>query len=441
MKEAIACMYGALQQVAPEGDFSAFKGRTAMEANGEIQNLCAKLEYSNDIFALPREFTQEDDPAFVVTETNDWSAALIRLDDAIDKIVSNSIIMDAFSFDPYLVQDGDAILLDLTTSEKVNALAEYLETFTQKGEILSNVDSVASFFNGLICRANLSSLNDDVVRAPSSGISSDSEELDNECLELLEKAAGKFYISESLFDEVVARRKTVLANREYAEIKAYTKSNRLKKEFIPVWIVCGISLTVFLILSLAKIHLPEGHFLWWLGMPLAIVPAGILFLLRTFPKDTQSFNSRLFTFEVREKNYKDKSMGSVKFFLPALPALLTSFLMALLYEMIVRDTASFIILVWSIVFDFAFFIAYLIMTAYWNINEKRLYKNVSWPYKVSELHVREIGTYAFDYSVVSCLLPVFMYVFQANANVSLAVIGIIWTVAYAARLIASPLLK
>ncbi len=423
MKEAIACMYGALQQVAPEGDFSAFKGRTAMEANGEIQNLCAKLEYSNDIFALPREFTQEDDPSFVVTETNDWSAALIRLDDAIDKIVSNSIIMDAFSFDPYLVQDGDAILLDLTTSEKVNALAEYLETFTQKGEILSSVDSVASFFNGLICRANLSSLNDDVVRAPSSGISSDSEELDNECLELLEKAAGKFYISESLFDEVVARRKTVLANREYAEIKAYTKSNRLKKEFIPVWVVCGISLTVFLILSLANLYLPKDHSLCWLGIPLAIVPAAIFFVIRTFFECGDPEYS-IFAFEVREKDRNgEKKHGGVKFFLPALPALLIPVLMTWLNLVIVKSESSAGVFVLTSVFSIVYFIVYLILAVAYNIAGSK----------------NETGTYAFDYSVVSCLLPVLLYIFQAN-NVFLLLTGIIWIVAYAVRFIASKII-
>lgn len=396
MNEIIGKVYSALRLANPDDSLDSFKNKIIAEVNDELHQSIEKNNFDNGEYKVHRKFDNSFDPLAAIQQLNEYVNALDKLFEKLSWILENSIVLDNFDINPFVVDFHDNSLIDITSTEKVNALVDYLNTFEEKDDVTKSVESPSELLKAVVSASDIESFGNelnlfdgetDVDTLYVDG-ETDADPLyansEKDCFAFLDTQREKIYISNTLLDRFIVTREKKLEVLCFRKIKKH----KFLCEYLPIIIIGTLFVGLAILFGKKEVYFTNFRWYYWLGyIPLVIIAAPILLtiLLRIITKLRKPLT---FT------NLREPS-GLKSFLLPsALGTLLSLMILMILWLW----CKSFLLLVFSLSLMVVFYIEGLLC-------------NPMCP----ETPFRETGIVAIRFSIISMITPIILYLFHENS--------------------------
>ena len=403
MNEIIGKVYSALRLANPDDSLDSFKNKIIAEVNDELHQSIEKNNFDNGEYKVHRKFDNSFDPLAAIQQLNEYVNALDKLFGKLSWILENSIVLDNFDINPFVVDFHDNSLIDITSTEKVNALVDYLNTFEEKDDVTKSVESPSELLKAVVSASDIESFGNELNLFDGETLYVDGEtdvdtlyvdgetdvdplyaNSEKDCFAFLDTQREKIYISNTLLDRFIVSREKKLEVLCFRKIKKH----KFLCEYLPIIIIGTLFVGLAILFGKKEVYFTNFRWYYWLGyIPLVIIAAPILLtiLLRIITKLRKPLT---FT------NLREPS-GLKSFLLPsALGTLLSLMILMILWLW----CKSFLLLVFSLSLMVVFYIEGLLC-------------NPMCP----ETPFRETGIVAIRFSIISMITPIILYLFHENS--------------------------
>ena len=403
MNEIIGKVYSALRLANPDDSLDSFKNKIIAEVNDELHQSIEKNNFDNGEYKVHRKFDNSFDPLAAIQQLNEYVNALDKLFGKLSWILENSIVLDNFDINPFVVDFHDNSLIDITSTEKVNALVDYLNTFEEKDDVTKSVESPSELLKAVVSASDIESFGNELNLFDGETLYVDGEtdvdtlyvdgetdvdplyaNSEKDCFAFLDTQREKIYISNTLLDRFIVTREKKLEVLCFRKIKKH----KFLCEYLPIIIIGTLFVGLAILFGKKEVYFTNFRWYYWLGyIPLVIIAAPILLtiLLRIITKLRKPLT---FT------NLREPS-GLKSFLLPsALGTLLSLMILMILWLW----CKSFLLLVFSLSLMVVFYIEGLLC-------------NTMCP----EIPFRETGIVAIHFSIISMITPIILYLFHENS--------------------------
>ena len=403
MNEIIGKLYSALRLANPDDSLDSFKNKIIAEVNDELHQSIEKNNFDNGEYKVHGKFDNSFDPLAAIQQLNEYVNALDELFGKLSWILENSIILDDFDINPFVVDFHDNSLIDITSTEKVNALVDYLKTFEEKDDVTKSVESPSELLKAVVSASDIESFGNELNLFDGETLYVDGEtdvdtlyvdgetdvdplyaNSEKDCFAFLDTQREKLYISNTLLDRFIVTREKKLEALCFRKIK----KRKFLCEYLPIIIIGTLFVGLAILFGKKEVYFTNFRWYYWLGyIPLVIIAAPILLniLLRIITKIRKPLT---FT-NVREPT------GLKSFLLPsALGTLLSLMILMILWLW----CKSFLLLVFSLSLMVVFYIEGLLC-------------NPMCP----ETPFRETGIVAIRFSIISMITPIILYLFHESS--------------------------
>lgn len=385
MNEIIGKVYSALRLANPDDSLDSFKNKIIAEVNDELHQSIEKNNFDNGEYKVHRKFGNSFDPLAAIQQLNEYVNALDKLFGKLSWILENSIVLDDFDINPFVVDFHDNSLIDITSTEKVNALVDYLNTFEEKDDVTKKVESPSELLKAVVSASDIESFGNILnLFDGETDVDTLYANSEKDCFAFLDTQREKLYISNTLLDRFIVTREKKLEALCFRKIKKH----KFLCEYLPIIIIGTLFVGLAILFGKKEVYFTNFRWYYWLGyIPLVIIAAPILLniLLRIITKLRKPLT---FT------NFRE-STGLKSFLLPSTLGTLLSLMILMILWLWCK---SFLLLVFSLSLMVVFYIEGLLC-------------NPMWP----ETPFRETGIVAIRFSIVSMITPIILYLFHESS--------------------------
>ena len=394
MNEIVGKLYSALRLSNPDDSLDSFKNKIIAKVNDELHQSIEKNNFDNGEYKVHSKFDNSFDPLAAIQQLNEYVEALDKLFGKLSWILENSIILDDFDINPFVDDSDDNFLIDISSTEKVNALVDYLNTFEEKDDVVKSVESPSDLLKAVVSASDIESFENKLNRFDGkTNVVTLYANSENDCLDFLDTQREKIYISYTLLDRFIITREKKFEALCFRKIK---KSNDLHKflcEYLPIIIIGMLFVGLAILFGKKEVYFTNFRWYCWLGyIPLVIIAAPILLniLLGIITKLRKplTFTNDL-ACDIRKRT------GLKSFLLPSALGMLFSLMIVMILWF---SCKSILLLVFSLSLMVVFYIEGLLC-------------NPMCP----ETLFRETGIVAIRFSIISMITPIILYLFHESS--------------------------
>ena len=238
MDEEVLNLYRTFELAATdESDLDKLKNRIIDELKEELNSLNI-----NNIYYKTINISKNDDIYSAANSQNDFIQAYMTFEKELNRIFNNNISLDNLDVTNFLVCDENRTKLDLTTSKKIYSLISYLKTFTESEKIYTNINNS----NDLLLTEIAFDINiikekirTNITNIYSLAIQSE-EKIKSSILDIINGEYPKYYISESVIDELVSYVQLEIRKLDYMMAK-----HEKRMSLIKTLLIIGIPTIIF----------------------------------------------------------------------------------------------------------------------------------------------------------------------------------------------------
>ena len=207
MNEIVGKLYSALRLSNPDDSLDSFKNKIIAKVNDELHQSIEKNNFDNGEYKVHSKFDNSFDPLAAIQQLNEYVEALDKLFGKLSWILENSIILDDFDINPFVDDSDDNFLIDISSTEKVNALVDYLNTFEEKDDVVKSVESPSDLLKAVVSASDIESFENKLNRFDGkTNVVTLYANSENDCLDFLDTQREKIYISYTLLDRFIITR-------------------------------------------------------------------------------------------------------------------------------------------------------------------------------------------------------------------------------------------